>query len=149
MQSKYFSPAFNSAIFDGPVRIYFAQFHEALALKIYFLIQQKLSAEMVQAKEISKSSGANILVMIYPTEDSFLLSFENGAGQAGPLMIERFNEDVVIGLRGPIEDSNLDLLVETLQMTVQNWRPAPKERTPELVELWYSLEHVFRMQFQK
>ncbi|MNL37246.1 hypothetical protein D3C87_1593840 [compost metagenome] len=117
------------------MRIYFAQFHEALALKIYFLIQQKLSAEMVQAKEISKSSGANILVMIYPTEDSFLLSFENGAGQVGPLMIERFNEDVVIGLRGPIEDSNLDLLVETLQMTVQNWRPAPKERTPELVEL--------------
>jgi hypothetical protein len=135
MQSKYFSPAFNSAIFDGPVRIYFAQFHEALALKIYFLIQQKLTNEMAQAKEIAKSSGANILVMIYPTEDSFLMSFDNGASQSGPLQIEKFNDDAVIGLRGPIDDANLDLLVEALQMTVQNWRPATQERAPELAEL--------------
>ncbi|WP_291515980.1 hypothetical protein [Bdellovibrio sp. ArHS] len=124
MQSKYFNPAFNSAIFDGPVRIYFAQFHEALALKIYFLIQQKLSAEMTKAKEISKASGANILLMVYPTVDSFLLSFENAGAKPGPLEVEKWHDDVVIGLRGPIEDENLDLLVETLRLTMENWRPA-------------------------
>ncbi|KYG67914.1 hypothetical protein AZI87_01155 [Bdellovibrio bacteriovorus] len=124
MQSKYFNPAFNSAIFDGPVRIYFAQFHEALALKIYFLIQQKLGAEMAKAKEVSKASGANILVMVYPTVDSFALSFEGAIGKPGPLEVEKWHDDVVIGLRGPIEDENLDLLIETLRLTMENWRPA-------------------------
>ena len=70
MQSKFFNPAFNSAIFDGPIRIYFAQFHESLALKIYFMIQQKLNNEVARAKEISKATGANILVMVYPSEES-------------------------------------------------------------------------------
>jgi len=134
MQSKYFNPAFNSAIFDGPVRIYFAQFHEALALKIYFLIQQKLGAEMTRAKEVSKASGANILVMIYPTADSFHLSFEN-ADSSRPLEVEKWHEDMVMGLRGPIEDENLDLLIETLRLTMDNWRPALLENVPALAEL--------------
>lgn len=134
MQSKYFNPAFNSAIFDGPVRIYFAQFHEALALKIYFLIQQKLTAEVAMAKERAKASGANILVMIYPTEESFNLSFETGVIK-GPLEVEKWNEDVVIGLRGPIEDENLDLLVETLRLTMENWRPAELLRAVAPAEL--------------
>ena len=122
MQSKFFSPAFNSAIFDGPVRIYFAQFHEALALKIYFLIQQKLSAEVAHAKELSKAMGANILVMIYPTEESFLMSFENETGPAAPLAVDKWHDDVVIGLRGPIEDDQLDFLVSTLRENILNWR---------------------------
>lgn len=125
MQSKYFNPAFNSAIFDGPVRIYFAQFHEALALKIYFMVQQQLSAELAKAKELAKASGANVLVMIYPTEESFSLSFETAAHKNSPWEVEKWNEDAVIGLRGPAEDENLDLLIETLRMTMQNWRPAP------------------------
>lgn len=124
MQSKFFNPAFNSAIFDGPVRIYFAQFHEALALKLYFLLQQKLSAEMARAKELSKASGANILVMIYPTEESFLLSFDESERHQLPLEVESWQQDVVIGLRGPLEDEHLDLFVDTLRMTMENWRPA-------------------------
>lgn len=129
MQSKFFSPAFNSAIFDGPVRIYFAQFHEALALKIYFLIQQKLSKEVAKAKEISKASGANILVMIYPTADSFTMSFE-GHSENHALAVEEWNEDMVIGTRGPIEDDQLDLLISTLQETITNWKPASLAESP-------------------
>lgn len=135
MQSKYFNPAFNSAIFDGPVRIYFAQFHEALALKIYFLIQQKLSAEMAKAKEVSKASGANILVMIYPTAESFVLSFEGAEGSKSPLEVEKWYDDMVVGLRGPIEDENLDLLIETLCLTMENWRPASMSQSSALMEL--------------
>ncbi|MDG0815889.1 hypothetical protein [Bdellovibrio svalbardensis] len=138
MQSKYFNPAFNSAIFDGPVRIYFAQFHEALALKIYFMVQQKLTQELVVAKERAKASGANIMVMIYPTAETFELSFdaEGAAGSIkGPFEIEKWNEDVVIGLRGPIEDENLDLLVEALRLTMESWRPAELLRAVAPAEL--------------
>jgi len=129
MQSKFFNPAFNSAIFDGPIRIYFAQFHESLALKIYFLIQQKLSQEVARAKVMSRATGANILVMIYPTEESFKMSFEQDQTK-NPLAIEKWNEDVVIGLRGPLEDEHLDFLIETIALSIQNWKPAL--RTPEL-----------------
>lgn len=128
MQSKFFNPAFNSAIFDGPIRIYFAQFHESLALKIYFLVQQKLSQEVARAKEVSRASGANILVMIYPTEESFLMSFDGQEQTQNPLALEKWNEDVVIGLRGPLEDQQLDLLIETLSLTIQNWKPAAREQ---------------------
>jgi hypothetical protein len=124
MQSKFFNPAFNSAIFDGPIRIYFAQFHEALALKIYFMIQQKLHDQVARAKELSKASGANILVMVYPNEESFLMSFESQQNQAAyPLALEKWNEDVVVGLRGPIDDQHLDLLMETIGLAIQNWKP--------------------------
>lgn len=131
MQSKFFNPAFNSAIFDGPIRIYFAQFHESLALKIYFMIQQKLGEHVARAKEISKATGANILVMVYPTEESFLLSFEAQNKNTQPLALEKWNEDVVVGLRGPIDDQHLDLVVDTIGLAIQNWKPSLKA-VPEL-----------------
>lgn len=134
MQSKYFNPAFNSAIFDGPIRIYFAQFHESLALKIYFMIQQQLVKEMARAKEVSKSSGANILVMVYPTAESFTLSFD-GKPADTPFETEKWNEDIVIGLRGPIEDNKLDLLMESLRLTMNNWKPANVANPQGLVEV--------------
>jgi hypothetical protein len=134
-QSKYYSPALNSAIYDGPVRIYFAQFHEALALKIYFLVQQQMPQEMQAAKEYSKATGANILVMIYPTEDSFLMSFEDGNTHQQPLALESFEQDVVIGLRGPIGDENLDLLMNALKDTLLSWRPASAPKVSVNAEL--------------
>jgi hypothetical protein len=33
-------------------------------------------------------------------------------------------------LRGPLEDQQLDLLIETVGMAIQNWKPLT--RTPEL-----------------
>lgn len=123
IQSKYFSPAFNSAIFDGPVRIYFAQFHESLALKIYFMIQQKLASEVQKAKELSKASGANIFIMVYPTEDSFLLSFDGEEDSKEFYSVETSDEDLMIGLRGPIEDSQLETLIEVLRQGIQVWKP--------------------------
>ncbi len=132
MQSKYFNPAFNSAIFDGPVRIYFAQFHEALALKIYFLIQQKLQTEMAQAKEVAKASGSNVLVMIYPTSESFEFSFGSLAEGQLSLAVESWNEDMVLGCRGSLEDSELDFVIEKLRQTMTNWRPVSLALTPSL-----------------
>ena len=122
MQSKYFSPAFNSAIFDGPLRIYFAQFHESMALKIYFMAQQKLASELIRAKEVSKAAQANILVMIYPTEDSFESTFENQSSKS-KMIGEAWNDDVVIGLCGPLEDSELDILIQTLSGVMKQWAP--------------------------
>lgn len=130
MQSKYFSPAFNSAIFDGPLRIYFAQFHESLALKIYFLIQQRWPTEFAQAKEFSKASHANVLLMIYPTEDSFLSAMGSEAAAEPAWACEAWNQDMVIALRKPIEDHQIDDFLQFCGNVLASWSP----RTLELRE---------------
>lgn len=126
MQSKYFSSAFNSAIFDGPLRIYFAQFHESLALKLYFLIQQKWPQEFARAKDLSRSAHANVLVMIYPTEESFLASVDSE--KAGPpWIVEAWNEDAVIALRGPLEDHQMDDFISFAGDVLRDWTPKMME----------------------
>lgn len=134
MQSKYFNPAFNSAIFDGPIRIYFAQFHEAFALKTYFLIQQKLVAELTKARQVSKESGANILLLVYPDSENFNVSFATEKKSA-LIEVEKWQENVVIGLRGPIEDTELDQLMETLRLTMNTWSPAEWAEPTALAEV--------------
>lgn len=126
MQSKYFSPAFNSAIFDGPIRIYFAQFHEALALKIYFLVQQKWPSEFARAKELSRAAHANVLVMLYPTEDSFLLSMENESPGGAKYVSESWNEDMVVALRGPLDDDQLEPFLQDMGQVLRQWNPTPE-----------------------
>lgn len=121
MQSKYFNPAFNSAIFDGPIRIYFAQFHESFALKIYFLAQQKLEKQIKQAKELTKHSNSNIFIMVYPTEETFQLSFDNETSANEKIICEAHNEDCVIGLKGPVEDHDLEVLFEKINLQIQEW----------------------------
>jgi hypothetical protein len=110
-QSKYFTPAFNSAIFDGPVRIYFAQFHESLALKIYFSLQQKFTEEFNRAKEQYRGSGKTVLVMMYPSKESFQYSFEN---EKAFLAKDDLQGDTVVGINGPFEDSDMNQVLDVI-----------------------------------
>lgn len=130
MQSKFFNPAFNSAIFDGPIRIYFAQFHEPMALKVYFSMQQKFADLLTMAKEVHKLDGRNLLVMLYPSKDSFAMSFEN---QTGFMADGLLDEDTVIGINGPFEDTQIDEVLARVQTELVRWksdcRPMEKELT--------------------
>ncbi len=120
MQSKYFSPAFNSAIFDGPVRIYFAQFHESFALKLYFVIQNQFKDILNKYKNYSKNSSSNLLVMVYPTPDHFTLSFDHQT-PSEKMHIENWNQDVVLGLSRPLDDQYLDLFAIEFSKALQRW----------------------------
>lgn len=122
MQSKFFNPAFNSAIFDGPVRIYFAQFHESLALKVYFLLQQKYAVELQRAKDLHRRTGKNILVMLYPTEEAFQMSFEN---EPGFLAVDDLYEDTIIGIRGAFEDEKLPSVMHKVCDVIAAWDRMP------------------------
>jgi hypothetical protein len=63
MGSRYFTPAFNSAVFDGPLRVYFAQSLESFALNFY----QKLKGQINWS---FKSDAIDfVLVLIYPQEE--------------------------------------------------------------------------------
>ena len=118
MHSKFFNPAFNSAIFDGPVRIYFAQFHESLALKIYFSLQQKHPELLQKAKSMHQKTGKNILVMLYPSQESFEMSFD---ATGIFLATEQLSNDDIIGVNGPFEDEQITTVLGAVESCLLNW----------------------------
>jgi hypothetical protein len=140
-QSRFFSPVFNAAIFDGPIRIYFAQFQEAQALKLYYNLQERFADVRKNARGLFKERGQNIFVMLYPNEDTFDLSFSEdrdtdpkptGTGaEAGAVMpaqaglgVEivraRLGHDFVVGVRGPINDDELEKLCREMDQIVSS-----------------------------
>jgi len=139
-QSRFFSPVFNAAIFDGPIRIYFAQFQEAQALKLYFNLQERFSEVRKNARGLFKERGQNIFVMMYPNEDTFDLSFGQdsardpkptglgaeagsaiGAGMGGTQIVRTMlGHDFVVGVRGPIDDEDLENLCREMDQIVSS-----------------------------
>lgn len=97
-QSPFYSPAFNGAIFDGPLRLYFSQSQEALALKFYFELRSK-------TQDLSdlwpRTGGPNLYVMIYPTEETFDLCFvsQGLAWMPETLPMGRLGRDHVVALQ--------------------------------------------------
>lgn len=113
-QSPFYSPAFNGAIFDGPLRLYFSQSQEALALKFYFELRSKTQ----DLNEMwPRSGGPSLYVMIYPTEETFDLCFvSQGLPQtphwtAETLPMGRLGRDHVIALQADECESELASIV--------------------------------------
>jgi hypothetical protein len=124
MQSKFFTPSFNSAIFDGPLRIYFSQVHESFALKVYFIVQEKLALELNQIKEYSRKTGRNLMIMIYPTVENFKYSFEGhrNVSDLDLLAMDQFEDDIVIGVRSPLEDHEIEYIVDQSRVALRIWK---------------------------
>ncbi|RYZ70576.1 MAG: hypothetical protein EOP05_13115 [Proteobacteria bacterium] len=121
-QSRFFTPAFNAAIFDGPIRIYFAQYQEAQALKLYFNLQERFGDVRKQARGIFKERGANIFVMIYPNNELFGETFDEAGASSkasGCTIIKsRLGADFIVGVRGPLEDGDLESLCREMDQIV-------------------------------
>jgi hypothetical protein len=114
-QSRYYSPAFNAAIFDGPLRIYFAQYQESLALKIYFSVQTELQDKYAKLRDLFRRSGLQIYVMMYPSNDSFQLSFEQSAA-ANEVTLGKLGMDYVIGACGPLDENVCSNIVQRIDL---------------------------------
>jgi hypothetical protein len=126
-QSRYYSPAFNAAIFDGPVRIYFAQYQEALALKIYFRLQDRLQGWLGSAQQLARVKLPNAFIMLYPTDEIFANCFS--PEQCPERVVrERLGDDYVLGVCGPLREEDFDQLFNHLEIVASTWAknlPAP------------------------
>jgi hypothetical protein len=128
-QSKFFSPAFNAAIFDGPIRIYFAQHQESLALKVYFHLQERFCDIRKEVRGQLRDRARNVFVMLYPTLETFDLSFKGddanlsaldvsaeslasgaGAWSGRQVVKTRLGQDFVVGVRGPLDEDDFQEL---------------------------------------
>ncbi len=112
-QSRYYSPAFNAAVFDGPIRIYFAQHQEALALKVYFQLQNRLKEAYLSARQNFKQNGQTIFLMLYPTVEAFESSFSRQISDL--VVVEIFGDDFVVGVRGPLNDNDYELVFREVE----------------------------------
>jgi hypothetical protein len=132
-QSRFYSPVFNAAVFDGPIRIYFAQHHEALALKVYFHLQQYLKETYTNFRKNFKHHGQTVFLMLYPTQESFENSTATSSSttaRIGPenVIVERLGDDYVLCVRGPVEERYCDEVIQTVKTILQN--PAPELPLP-------------------
>lgn len=135
MQTQYFHPAFNSAIYDGPLRLYFAQFHESLALKLYFLAQQKLNVVWAEAKEVSKRTGSTVLVLIYPSAEFFDQTFAKAQHPHKRFAVDRFEQDLLLGVRGPFEDDELEPFLVVLENEMRKWIQSHEAQSTQTIEM--------------
>lgn len=130
-QSKFFSPVFNAAIFDGPIRIYFAQHQEAQALKIYFNLQERYKQLREKSRYKSQRQGGNIFIMLYPSIETFEICFDSAPTNA-LVVRERLDLDYVIGVKKNLEESEYHLLykkldeIDSKQKAIQESLSAPE-----------------------
>lgn len=131
-QSRFYSPAFNAAVFDGPIRIYFAQHQEALALKVYFRMQQHLKDAYTAFRQIFKQNGQTIFLMLYPTLDSFENSFSRQQAN-NKVVSERLGEDHVLGVCGPLPDEDYEEVFKRVEVILKSL-PHPQVVSPAALE---------------
>ncbi len=122
-QSPFYSPAFNGAIFDGPLRLYFSQSQEALALKFYFELRSKTQdlGEMWP-----RTGGPSLYVMIYPTEETFDLCFvSQGLPHWTPetLPMGRLGRDHVVALQADECETDLTSIVSRVVKVIDGIMP--------------------------
>ncbi len=98
--SRYFSREFNTAIIDGPLRIYFVDHQESDALKIYFDIQEILADRGMRLESISMERP-NMFLMIYPSKQTFKDAFEI----EDQLASGKFGEHLVLGINGSYNEA--------------------------------------------
>ncbi len=129
-QSRYYSPVFNAAVFDGPIRIYFAQHQETVALEVYFKLQQYLKETYSAFRNSYKQHGQTVFLMLYPNQDSFEAAFANEP--AGAMVVsERLGEDFVLGVRGPLQEARFDEIFAAVQAILQAPSPQAHPEFPE------------------
>ena len=119
-QSRFYSPAFNAAVFDGPIRIYFAQHQEALALKVYYQLQQYLKDTYSTFRKNFKQHGQTIFLMLYPTADAFQSSFEGEHTFAKNVATTKIGDDHVLGVRGPLMDAEYEEVFARVKTILQD-----------------------------
>lgn len=118
--SRYYSPAFNAAIFDGPIRIYFAQYQEALALRVYFRMHERIQGWLKDIRPL-RSRVSNVFIMLYPTDEIFVNCF-SAEQVKNRIVMEKLGDDFVLGICGSLREEDFDDLIERVGEVAATWR---------------------------
>lgn len=131
IQSKYFVTDFNSAIFDGPIRIYFTQTQESLALKVYFHIQNRFVSEVKKLKDVSSGVNTSLFILIYPTRETFQKCFESDE----KMITADWESDLVIGINESLDGIDFNLFETQFLEAYSQWVKQNKKTKHEEISL--------------
>jgi len=87
-------PSFNTAIFDGPLKIYFDESQEGAALKVYFRLQEMFEKSGCSLRAWPEN-GQTFSVLLYRDKDSFQAAF---AKEVSEVETDQLGNDFVLGL---------------------------------------------------
>lgn len=131
IQSRYFITDFNSAIFDGPIRIYFTQVQESLALKVYFHIQSQFVNEVKRLKDVSMEVPFSLFILIYPNANAFLNCFESDQKMA----LVDWESDLVLGINECASGVDFSLFDMQFQKAYAIWVEQSKKLRNDEINL--------------
>lgn len=118
MTTRFYSPVFNTALFDGPIRIYFSQSYESSALKIYHLLQTEYREQWDRLKECSSYSKEHVFLIMYPEKKDLEMVFQESARS---VHTEEWEEGLAIGFCQPQNDLDLTYLMDDIARAIALW----------------------------
>lgn len=123
MTTRFYNPVFNTALFDGPFRIYFSQAYESGALKMYHLLQTEYQSLWNNVKEWSLKNKEHVFLLIYPDIKSAQLIFDQQSKNESmeALFMQDWEEGVAFGLVQPAQDSDLNNQLYYIQKNLTAW----------------------------
>lgn len=118
MTTRFYSPVFNTALFDGPLRIYFSQTYESAALKIYHILQTEHVEFWDSLKKYNMRSKQHLFLVIYPDVKDLALVFDKEA----PLMhAQEWDEGLAVGIIQTQSDEDLKKQIEFILSSAGGW----------------------------
>ncbi|MBC7743290.1 MAG: hypothetical protein H7061_13920 [Bdellovibrionaceae bacterium] len=126
MTTEYYSPVFNTALFDGPFRIYFSQSYESSALKIYHLLQTEYQDLWSELKKWASSSREHVFLLMYPDDKDLQMVFhatdtDNNDAADSCVQLRAWAEGIILGISQPASDLSLSNQVEKIGSLLKIW----------------------------
>ena len=118
MTTRFYSPIFNTALFDGPMRIYFSQSYESAALKIYHLLQSEYVEIWNLLKAHAPVAKEHLFLMIYPETKDLHMVFDKNDHV---MQSQEWTEGLAIGITQTRNDQELKEQLEFVAHSVKNW----------------------------
>lgn len=118
MTTRYYSPVFNTALFDGPLRIYFSQSYESTALKFYHLLQTEYKTQWDQLKEFSSKHKEHVFLLMYPEIKDLQIIFSNSTDA---VQYQEWEEGLALGFYHPKDDVELNKQLGMIISSIEMW----------------------------
>lgn len=121
MTTRFYSPVFNTALFDGPLRIYFSQSYENVALRIYHILQTQHTETWSLLKNSTHKSKDHLFLMIYPEAGDMHMVFDSQNQPDQLAQTQVWEEGLAVGLFRALNDDQIRQQVDYLVKTIHNW----------------------------
>jgi hypothetical protein len=138
MATRYYSSVFNTALFDGPFRIYFSQSYESSALKLYHLLQTQHEDLCLSLKRWSSQTKDHVFLLMYPEQKDLDLVFSQTLAPEHlfkSVKIEKWSEGIAVGCIQPMNEidfiNQLEQVKNLIELFLQQDQQIEESNKPQ------------------